>query len=339
MNPNAAQLKTGAKKMTAGAFFQKWGTLLTMVVLVVVFTFGNWNESTGASMWFTLPNWITIARAISITTVIAIGLTFSLSVNGMDLSIGSTASFAGSIIMTFFIWQQMAIAPAIILTIIICLIVAVFNSILIVGLKIPDMIAALSMMFAFKGVASTVQRGGVITENMTTPDGITSQGSVPAAFKSLGSEPLIIIVMLVVVLFAFFFLTYTKHGRYMYAVGGNPEAARLSGIPVSKYKILAYFLSSAFAALGGVMITARVGSAQPDGGGMHLMPSVAAAYIGFSVAGAGKANAIGTLVGAALVGILDNGLNMIGVPYYSMDIVKGAVLAIALALTYFRKAD
>ncbi len=339
MNPKEARLNKHAGKTSVGGFFQKWGTLITVGILFIIFTFGNWSDTTGASMWLTTDNMITILRAISITTVIAIGLTFSLSVNGMDLSIGSTASFAGSIIMTFFIWQQMPIAPAIILTIVICLVVAVMNSILIVGLKIPDMIAALSMMFAFKGVASTVQRGGVLTERMTTPDGLTAPGLVPKEFKMLGTEPLIIIIMIVVVLFAFFFLTYTKHGRYMYAVGGNPEAARLSGIPVPKYRIGAYFLSSAFAALGGILVAARVGSAQPDGGGLYLMPSVAAAYIGFSVAGAGKANAIGTLVGAALVGILDNGLNMIGVPYYSMDIVKGAVLAIALALTYFRKAD
>ena len=91
--------------------------------------------------------------------------------------------------------------------------------------------------------------------------------------------------------------------------------------------------------MGGILIAARVGSAQINAGAGYLMPAVAAAYIGFSFAGSGKANAIGTLVGALLVGILENGLVMMSVPYYSLDIVKGAVLAIALASTYFRNKN
>jgi simple sugar transport system permease protein len=106
---------------------------------------------------------------------------------------------------------------------------------------------------------------------------------------------------------------------------------------VAKYKVLAYFLSATFASLGGICLAARVGTAQVSAGDAYLMPAVAAAFIGFSVMGAGKANALGTLIGAILVGILENGLIMMAVPYYAMNIVKGAVLAIALALTYATK--
>ncbi len=120
-------------------------------------------------------------------------------------------------------------------------------------------------------------------------------------------------------------------------VGGNREAARLSGIPVNRYRTLAYFLSTFLTGIGGVMLAARIGSAQVNAGAGFLMPAVAAAFIGYSVAGAKKTKAIGTLVGAVLVGILENGLIMMSVPYYSLNIVKGAVLAIALAITYFRK--
>lgn len=316
------------------AFLNKWGTILTVILLFIVFTFGNWSDVTNSSMFLTPGNMITILRSISITAIIAIGLTFALSVNGMDLSIGANANFADTFIMTMFVWYNMSMGVSIILTILVCLTVAVINSILIVKLKIPDMVAALAVMFMYQGVALTYSNGGAITERMTRPDGSQAPGLVPPAFRALGKEPWLIILMLVVVAFAFFFLNYTKHGRYMYAVGGNPEAAKLSGIPVARYRILAYFLSAAFAALGGICLAARVGTAQVSAGDAYLMPAVAAAYIGFSVGGAGKANAIGTLVGAVLVGMLENGLIMMAVPYYAMNIIKGAVLAIALAMTY-----
>jgi simple sugar transport system permease protein len=318
-------------------FITKWGTLLTILLLFIFFTVVNWNEKTNSSLFLTASNMITIIRSISITSIIAIGLTFSLAVNGMDLSIGANANFADFLVMSMFVWYNFSIGVSIALTLLICLVVAVINYILIVKLKIPDMVATLSVMFMFQGVAMTYSNGGAITERMTRPNGQVAPGLVPQAFRAIGKEPWLIIIMLLVVAFAFFFLNYTKHGRYMYAVGGNPEAARLSGIPVSKYRALAYFLSALFAALGGVFIAARVGTAQVNAGAAYLMPSVAAAYIGFSVAGAGKPNALGTLAGAALVGMLENGLIMMSVPYYAMDIVKGGVLAIALALTYSQK--
>ena len=157
---------------------------------------------------------------------------------------------------------------------------------------------------------------------------------MPAAFKALGIEPDLVVIMLLVVAFAFFFLNYTKYGRYMYSIGGNPEAAKLSGIPVNRYKIIAYVLSAVFSAIGGICLAARVGTAQVSAGDAFLMPAVAAAFIGFSVGGAGKPNAIGTLIGAVLVGVLENGLIMMAVPYYAMNIIKGLVLALALAMTY-----
>ncbi len=334
MSEKAVTTKNNAGGKQIMSIIQKWGTLLTIVILFVFFTFANWSKDTNSSIFLTTANMVTILRSISITAIIAIGLTFSLAVNGMDLSIGANANFADFLVMTMFVWYNLSIGVSILITILICLSVAVINSILIVKLKIPDMVAALSVMFMFQGVAMTYSNGGAITERMTRPNGQVAEGLVPAAFRSLGKEPWLIIVMLVVVAFAFFFLNYTKHGRYMYAVGGNPEAARLSGIPVNRYRVLAYFLSAVFAALGGVFIAARVGTAQVNAGAAYLMPSVAAAYIGFSVAGAGKANALGTLAGAALVGMLENGLIMMSVPYYAMDIVKGGILAVALALTY-----
>lgn len=148
---------------------------------------------------------------------------------------------------------------------------------------------------------------------------------------------MIVLIMLAVTVAVQLFLSLTKHGRRMYAIGGNPEAARLSGIRTVRYRVAAYVISSWLAALGGILLASRIGSSQVNAGGGYLMDAVAAAYIGFSLAGAGKPNALGTLIGAVLLGVLQNGLVMLSVPYYAMDIIKGLVLALALAITYIQK--
>lgn len=318
------------------SFFSKWGTIITIFILFILFTFMNWDSETGASLWLTGNNMITIVRSVAITAIIAIGLTFSLTVNGMDLSIGANANFACTFIMSMYVWNDMNMGVAILLTLIVGISVAVLNSILIVKFKIPDMVAALAVMFVYQGIALTYSNGGAITERMRRSDGSQSVGLVPEIFRKLGTEPWLLIILVAVVIFSFIFLNYTKYGRCMYAVGGNPLAAKLSGISVNRYKIAAYCFSAFFAALGGICLAARVGTAQVSAGDAYLMPAVSAAYIGFSVAGAGKANAIGTLIGALLVGMLENGLIMMAVPYYAMNIIKGAVLAIALAVTYYK---
>lgn len=148
---------------------------------------------------------------------------------------------------------------------------------------------------------------------------------------------MIVLIMLAVTVAVQLFLSLTKHGRRMYAIGGNPEAARLSGIRTVRYRVAAYVISSWLAALGGILLASRIGSSQVNAGGGYLMDAVAAAYIGFSLAGAGKPNALGTLIGAVLLGVLQNGTVMLSVPYYAMDIIKGTVLALALAITYIQK--
>lgn len=316
-------------------FISKWGILLTILIMLIAF-------SVTMPTFRTHNNMITIVRAVSIVTIVSIGMTMSLTVNGMDLSVGSAASFANTLCMSFFVWNKagdtfgltlLSILGAIVIT----LIIALVNNILIVKLNIPDMLATLATMFMFEGVAMTYAGGGAINERMVRANGSVADGVIPESFRDLGREPLIIIIMLVIVVLAHILLTYSKHGRYMYAVGDNPEAAKLSEINVNKYRALAYILSTLCAAIGGVLIGARVGNAQINSGAVYLMGSVAAANIGVSVAGVGKPNALGTLAGAILIGVLENGLIMASVPYYAVNIFKGVVLAIALALNYSKK--
>ncbi|EKN4119485.1 ABC transporter permease [Yersinia enterocolitica] len=311
-------------------FLYKWGMLLNVVALIALFGLASDN--------FLDPNnIINILRSIAIVTVIAIGVSISLSIGGFDLSVGSTASLANAIVVSLFVWYGFGTTGAIILTLLICTLVGLFNAFLIVVLKIPDMLATLASLFVIQGVAMTYSYGGSITQNMLLPSGDMAEGVIPEMFSALGQVPVIVLIMLAVTIVVQLYLSLTKHGRRMYAIGGNPEAARLAGIRTVRYRVLAYVLSSLLAALGGILLASRIGSSQVNAGGGYLMDAVAAAYIGFSLAGSGKPNAFGTLIGAVILGVLQNGLVMLSVPYYAMDIIKGLVLAMALALTYIHQ--
>ncbi|MBO1513001.1 ABC transporter permease [Metabacillus bambusae] len=310
-------------------FLYKYGTILTIFILIIVFATSNPTFIQG-------NNLINILRSISIVTIIAIGITISLSVNGFDLSVGSVASLSNAIVISMFVWFSQNTLIAILSAIVASLLVGVLNSFIIVKLKVPDMLITLATMFIVQGIALTYTKGATVSQNMVMPDGTFSAGIISPIFEKIGQVPWIILIMVIVVVVVHIFLTYTKHGRYMYVIGGNIEAARLSGIPVNKYKIAAYLLSALFASIGGIVLASRVMTAEINAGSPYLMDSVAAAFIGFSVLGAGKPNAFGTFIGAVLIGILQNGLVMMSVPYYAMDIVKGTVLAFALALTYYK---
>ncbi len=156
-----------------------------------------------------------------------------------------------------------------------------FNAFLIVVLRIPDMLATLASLFVIQGVAMTYSYGGSITENMVLPSGEMAEGTIPAAFGALGQVPTIVIIMLVVTLVAQLALSFTTHGRRMYAIGGNPEAARLSGLRITRYKVAAYVIASLLAGLGGILLASRIGSSQVNAGGGYLMDAVAAAGSAF----------------------------------------------------------
>ncbi|MDK1261491.1 ABC transporter permease [Cronobacter sakazakii] len=327
----AATLKsTPSARHQLFEFFYKWGMLLTVVALVALFGIASDN--------FLDPfNIINILRSIAIVTVIAIGVSISLTIGGFDLSVGSTASLANALVVSLFVWHGFGTTEAIVVTLVLCTLVGLFNAFLIVVLKIPDMLATLASLFVIQGVAMTYSYGGSITQNMVLPSGEMAEGVIPDAFSLLGQVPVIVIVMLVVTVVAQLGLSLTTHGRRMYAIGGNPEAARLSGIRITRYKVAAYVIASLLAGLGGILLASRIGSSQVNAGSGYLMDAVAAAWIGFSLAGSGKPNALGTLVGAVILGVLFNGLVMLSVPYYAMDIIKGLVLAGALAITYIQR--
>ncbi|GAB7210495.1 ABC transporter permease [Dickeya oryzae] len=240
--------------------FYKWGMLITVVLLIALFGLASDN--------FLDPNnIINILRSIAIVTVIAIAVSISLSVGGFDLSVGSTASLANALVISLFVWHGFSTTGAIVLTLALCLLVGLFNAFLIVILRIPDMLATLASLFVIQGGAMTYSYGGSITQNMLLPNGEIAEGVIPEVFSTLGHVPVIVVIMLVVTILVQLYMSLTKHGRRMYAIGGNPEAARLAGIRTARYRVLAYLLSSLLAALGGILLASRIGSSQVNAGG------------------------------------------------------------------------
>lgn len=322
------------RKISVFDFFYKYGTVLMIFVIMIIFSIATPNFLTG-------ENISDILRSISIVTLIALGVTISLTVNGLDLSVGSTAGLATILSASMLVLHRQEIAVAIIVPIIASLLIGLVNAFLVVKVKIPDILATLSMMFIVQGILLTYTKGSAIYANMPLPSGDRAPGIFIPSFLALGQGhflgiPVPVIIMLLTVLLVHIVFSYTKFGRFFYVTGGNIEAARLSGVPVNRYRMYAYMFSGLLAGIGGVVLAARIGVGEVNAGSPFLMDAVAATYIGFSVFGAGKPNVFGTLIGSILIGVLLNGLTMLNVPYYMQDIIKGAVLAGALALTYYR---
>ncbi|WP_205510265.1 ABC transporter permease [Paenibacillus elgii] len=310
----------------------KYGALFIIAAVIAVFSIVNEN-------FLSYDNMADILRSISIVTFIAIGVTFSQIVDGFDLSVGSTVSLTTVVTATLMVWFQFPLIVVLIVPLLIGIVIGLLNALLIVKVRIPDLLATLAVMYIIGGVHKTYTQGFSIYNNMQMTDGTKAPGKFTETFLWIGQGKLLgipvpVVLMIIAVVLVHVFLTYTRWGRQMYVTGGNQEAARLSGIAVNRVRTFAYVLSGIFAAIGGILFAARVGSGQIDAGAPLLMESVAAVFVGFSVLGAGKPNVIGTFFGAVLIGVLLNGLTMLNLPYYAFDIIKGSVLVLALAITF-----
>lgn len=316
------------------SFIYRYGTIGVILFVLVFFSIVN-------EYFFTYSNLTDILRSISIVTLVAIGVTFSLIVNGFDLSVGSVVSLATVVSASMMVWFEQGILVTLLIPIVLGLLVGLLNAFLIVKIRIPDLLTTLATLYIVRGIHLTYTKGYSIYSNMPLPDNTTAPGKLAKSFLWLGqgevaSVPVPVIIMLLAVIIVHVFLQYTRHGRLLYMTGGNIEAARLSGVAVDRYRTLAYVLSGLFCGLAGILMAARIGTGQVNGGEPILMDAVAAAFVGYSVFGAGKPNIIGTFLGAVLIGVLLNGLTMLNLPYYAYDIVKGTVLVLALAVTYYQ---
>lgn len=310
----------------------KYGFIAVTIILFVVFAL---TEET-----FRQPN--TLFSMLKFTSVVAIaglGVMFTMIVGGFDLSIGAVAGLAVTLAAMTMVFYNMTGETAIVVVLIAGACVGAFNALLIVVLKIPDLLATLGTMFIIMGLKLLPVQGQSVSSGMILRDGSEAPGRFTEMFLlidrgSVGPVPLPVLLWLVLAAASWFVLSRTKWGRMMYAIGANPEAARLAGVRVKGFRALAYVLSGVFASVAGLILASRIGQGDISAGNSLLLDAVAVALVGQSVLGIGKPNAWGTALGAVLIGIVITGLTIKGFPYYAQDIAKGVVLVLALIFSF-----
>lgn len=311
----------------------RYGLLLLLAVLVALFALLE-------PAFLQVGNLFLILQSVSIVTLLALGVTVTMAAGGLDLSIGAVAALAVMLSSYAMVVLDWGAPGAILLALAGGALVGLLNGWLIVRMKVPDILATLGSMFLVLGLQLIPSGGSSIAVGMTLPNGDEAEGGFSELFLALGRQrlwdvvPLPVIVSAVAALLVWLFLERTRHGRLIYAIGGNEQAARLAGAAVERYKALAYVLSAMLASLGGVLLAARLGRGDVSSGNGLVLDALGAALIGFAVLAARRPNAFGTLVGALLVATLLNGLTMLNFPYYTQDFVKGLVLVLALIFTF-----
>ena len=310
----------------------KYGFIAITVVLFLLFA--TTEES------FRQPTTLfSLLKFASVVAILGLGVTLTMVVGGLDLSVGAVAGMSVTLsAMTMVFYAQVG-GIAVLVVLVAGALVGAVNAFLIVVLKIPDLLATLGMMFVIMGLKLVPVAGQSVSSGMILRDGSVAPGRFTQGFLAidrarLGPVPLPVVIFLVLAVVTWFFLTRTRWGRLMYAVGANPEAARLSGVRVGRYRALAYVLSGVLASVGGLILASRIGQGDISAGNSLLLDAVAVALVGTSVLGLGKPNAWGTVLGAVLVGILITGLTIKGFPYYAQDVVKGLVLLLALLFSF-----
>lgn len=291
------------------------------VLLVFVLTFWILSPQFGS-----FNNMMNIFRSTSINIVIATGMTMVILTGGIDLSVGAIVALTGVVAL------KVSLTPYYYLAIPIALLTGMLagfiNGSLVAWVGLPPFIATLGAMTYLRGIAFILADGvSIINSNLN----FAWIGN-----GYLGPFPWLMILALLVVLLAFFILKKTVYGMRVYAVGGNLQAAKYTGIKVSGMLLSVYVISGLCSAMGGVMISSRLYSANGLLGNMYELDAIAAAIIGGTSFTGGKGNVIGTLFGALIIGVLNNGLTILGVSYFWQQVVRGVVIVLAVTLDVVR---
>lgn len=293
-----------------------------LVALAALFAFLAISRHETFLTSFNLQN---ILRQNSFTVILACGMTLAILSAGIDLSVGSVVALAG-VVCAWFVAHGYGIPLGLLAGCVVGALTGGVNGLFVTRVRIPPFIATLATMMVVRGLALK------FTGARTIP--------IPAdsleAFAGLSDGFTPVVVMLAVVVATWLLLTRTPFGRHVYAVGGNPEAARLAGIRVPRVLLGVYVLCGAMAGLAGVMVASRIGSGYPNAGLFYELDAVAAVVVGGTSLFGGRGSVWGTLAGAFFIGILNNGLNLYEVQEYDQRIVKGAVLLAAASLDLWR---
>ncbi|WP_371658811.1 ABC transporter permease [Streptomyces sp. NBC_00280] len=310
----------------------KYGFIFVTVTLFAYFALSEPSFRDSATLLDTL-------RYVSVAAILGLGVTLTMAVGGMDMSVGAVAGLGVTVAAKTMVTYNQVGVVAIIAVIVAGALAGLLNALLIVVLKIPDMLATLGTMFVIQGTKLILVDGQSITPGMTQSDGTTAPGRFTDGFLRIDRGtilgiPISVVIFGALTVVAWIFLARTRWGRVLYAIGANPEASRLAGIRVGAYRALAYVLSGVLASIGGLILAARIGQGDVSAGTSQLLEAVAVALVGTSVLGRGRPNVWGTALGAVLIGIITTGLTIKGLPYYTQDVVEGAVLILALVFSF-----
>jgi ribose transport system permease protein len=308
---------------------RRYGTLLGFVLIVLFF----WARLPDTFM--TPRNWLNITQQLSMLMVVAAGMTVVMVMGDFDLSVGSMASLAGIVAAMLFaagypIWAAIGIA------LLVGLLGGLFNGAMVSFVGILPFVATLATLTMFSGAAFVVS-GGKTISGRAIPDAFGDFARDGVALGPLTVPNLTIVAVLVVAL-VWVLLEQTTFGRRLYAIGGNVEAAWLSGVPVRRLKLIAFALTGLSAAGAGLLYASRVASANPTQGSGLMLNAIAATFLGMTMSTEGEPRILATVVGVLILGVLDNGLTQMSVDSYVRQILVGAIIVLAVSASSITRA-
>jgi ribose transport system permease protein len=304
--------------MKNSKIIQKLGPLIGFAAIVVIL-------SISSSDFFTVNNMFNVLRQVSINALIAFGMTFVILTGGIDLSVGSILALSSALTAGML---ASGIDPVlgILLGLLAGTAMGAINGLVITKGKVAPFIATLATMTIYRGFTLVYTEGRPITG---LSDSVAFQMFGKGYFLGI---PFPVITMILAYLFLFFLLRKTTFGRGVYAIGGNEEASRLSGLRVDRIKIGVYSITGMLSALAGITLASRLNSAQPTAGVSYELDAIAAVVLGGTSLSGGRGWIFGTLIGALIIGVLNNGLNLLNVSSFYQQVVKGGVILLAVIL-------
>lgn len=289
-----------------------------LILLIVVISIMN-------SAFLDLSNLLNLLRQVSINGLIAFGMTFVILTGGIDLSVGSILALS-SAFTAILITSGLDPIVALIVGVLGGFLLGVFNGVLVTFGSMAPFIATLATMTIFRGLTLVVTDGNPITN---LGDSYMFQLFGKGYFFGI---PVPAVTMIIVFIILAIILQKTTFGRHTYAIGGNEVASKISGIKVNRVKILIYGISGLMSALAGAILTSRLNSAQPTAGTSYELDAIAAVVLGGTSLTGGKGRIVGTFIGVLIIGVLNNGLNLLGVSSFYQQVVKGIVILIAVLI-------
>lgn len=310
-------LQNANKKMTMGQFFEKFATLIGLLVVILIFSLLK-------PKFLDINNIFNLLRQASINGLLAIGMTFVILTGGIDLSVGSILGASGIFAALVAQNQDIPWVVAVLVGLAVGLLLGTINGVVVSWLKVPAFVATLGMLSVARGVT-------YLASNAQPVPGL-SEGFLKIGGGSVGIIPIPVIILAVVFIICTIILYWTKYGRYIYGVGGNAKAARVSGINVKKITCSAYMVAGVLAGLAGVVLTSRVSSGLAMAGQNYETDAIAAVVMGGTSLTGGKGRLWGTLIGVLLIAALNNGLDMMAVSSYWQLIIKGMIIVAAVII-------